>query len=70
VKNLETLARRQVANIRRHQPAGALTGSAAFSFGGLLAIEIARQLERLGEGVALLCLVDPMPPPSSGGPRR
>jgi len=65
VKNLETLARRQVANIRRHQPAGPYW-LGGFSFGGLLAIEIARQLVRLGEGVALLCLVDPMPPPSSG----
>ena len=65
MKNLETLARRQVANIRRHQPAGPYW-LGGFSFGGLLAIEIARQLERLGEGVALLCLVDPMPPPSSG----
>lgn len=65
VKNLETLARRQIANIRKHQPAGPYW-LGGFSFGGLLALEIARQLERSGEEVPLLCLLDPMPPPASG----
>ncbi len=47
-----------VQALRREAPAGpyALCG---FSFGGLVALEMARILTQGGEGVALLCLLDP-----------
>lgn len=51
------MARDYVAQIRQLQPHGpyALAG---YSFGGLIALEIAQQLHRAGERVEMLCLVD------------
>ena len=63
--DLPGLARRQIGKIRKHQPAGPYW-LAGFSFGGLLMLEIAHQLQRLGETVAMVFLLDPMPPPTSG----
>jgi acetoacetyl-CoA synthetase len=51
------MARDYVAQIRQLQPHGpyALAG---YSFGGLIALEIAQQLHRARERVEMLCLVD------------
>ncbi|MGF6570587.1 acetoacetyl-CoA synthetase [Paraburkholderia sp. GAS333] len=51
------MARAYLAQIRRLQPHGpyALAG---YSFGGLIALEIAQQLHRAGEPIELLCLLD------------
>ena len=65
VKDLESLARRQIGNMRKYQSVGPYW-LGGFSFGGLLALEMARQLERAGEEVAMVFLLDPMPPPASG----
>lgn len=54
---IETLALRYVTELQRHQPHGPyhLCG---YSFGGILAFEMARHLRRAGEDVALLAIVD------------
>jgi thioesterase domain-containing protein/acyl carrier protein len=54
---IETLALRYVTELQRDQPHGPyhLLG---YSFGGILAFEMARQLRRAGEEVALLAVVD------------
>lgn len=54
---IEEMAARYVAEIRRIQPHGpyALGG---YSFGGVLASEIAQQLSRTGETIAVLALID------------
>jgi acetoacetyl-CoA synthetase len=54
---VEEIAARYVRQIRAAQPAGpyALAG---LSFGGLVALEIAQQLRRMGERVGFLCLLD------------
>ncbi len=54
---LETLAARYVETIQQKQPAGPYH-LAGYSFGGLLAYEIAQQLEQKGEEVALVVLFD------------
>ncbi len=55
---VEDIAADYVAALRRAQPVGpyALCG---FSFGGLVALEMARQLRAGGERIELLCLLDP-----------
>ena len=54
---VEAMADRQVQALRAVQPAGpyAICG---FSFGGLVALEIARRLSQAGERIELLCLLD------------
>jgi FkbH-like protein len=55
--SIEQMAARYVTEIRRVQPDGpyALGG---YSFGGVLAFEIAQQLRRAGETIAVLALID------------
>lgn len=59
--SLAELARTHVIGIRGVQPRGPyrLAGN---RFGGLVALEIARQLRREGESIDLLFLLDPFPP--------
>lgn len=59
LSSVEELAAAHIARIRAVQPAGpyALCG---FSFGGLLAFEIARRLQSQGEAIELLALIDPL----------
>jgi natural product biosynthesis luciferase-like monooxygenase protein/amino acid adenylation domain-containing protein len=56
-EDVASLARDFLARIREIQPSGPyrLLG---WSFGGLTAFEIARQLQSAGESVAFLCLID------------
>ncbi|MEZ5179378.1 MAG: thioesterase domain-containing protein [Acidimicrobiales bacterium] len=54
---LETLALRYVTHLRRHQPEGPYF-LAGYSFGGVLAFEIARQLVEAGEEVPFLGVFD------------
>ncbi len=56
-RSLETLALRYVTDLRRIQPSGPYH-LAGYSFGGVLAFEIARQLVEAGEEVPLLVVVD------------
>jgi thioesterase domain-containing protein len=54
---IETLALRYATELQRHQPHGPyLLGG--YSFGGIVAFEMARHLRRAGEDVALLAVVD------------
>ncbi len=61
LESVETMAARYVAAIRGVQAAGPYF-LAGWSFGGLIALEMARQLERDGESAGLLALIDSMPP--------
>jgi len=65
--DIEALAMEHLAAIRTVQPAGpyALGG---WSFGGLVAFEIALRLREAGERVALLALLDAVPPDRQDGP--
>ncbi len=56
-KTIEEIASRYISDIRKIQPSGPyhLLG---FSFGGLIAYEIARQLNRRGESIELLLMLD------------
>lgn len=54
---VEDMARAHLADIRRVQPSGPYR-LAGFSFGGLVALEMAHQLKQAGETVTLLCLLD------------
>jgi thioesterase domain-containing protein len=65
-RKLTELAGVQLAGIRRLQPAGPYR-IAGYSFGGLVAIEIAQQLQRDGQEVELLFLLDPMVPEGTEG---
>jgi hypothetical protein len=58
--SIEELAAGYVARIRRVQPAGPYR-LAGWCFGGVVAYEMACQLERVGEQVELLCLIGPHP---------
>lgn len=60
-KSVVDLARQHVARIRKVQPEGPYR-IAGFSFGGLVALEMARQLRQDGERVDFLLLLDPMLP--------
>ncbi|HVL97833.1 MAG TPA: thioesterase domain-containing protein [Egibacteraceae bacterium] len=58
---IEDMARRYVQEVQRLQPAGPYR-LGGWSMGGVVAFEMARQLEERGERVALLALLDPAPP--------
>ena len=60
-KSVEELARVQIDGIRSIQPHGPYR-LAGYSFGGLVALEIAHQLRRAGETIELLFLLDPSEP--------
>jgi thioesterase domain-containing protein/acyl carrier protein len=68
VATLEDLASRYLDAARQQQPKGPyrLLG---YSFGALLAIEIAHQVLAAGEEVELLVLIDPPPPTPEGDAR-
>jgi thioesterase domain-containing protein len=68
VASLENLAARYLDAARQQQPKGPykLLG---FSFGALLAIEIAHQIIAAGDEVELLVLIDPPPPTPEGDTR-
>ena len=57
---LETMVAAMCERIRAAQPAGPIA-LAGYSFGGVLAVEIARALKARGRDVALLILFDPIP---------
>ena len=57
---VEDMARFHVDKVRRAQPRGPYF-LAGYSFGGLVALEMARILSKAGERVALLALVDTFP---------
>jgi len=59
--SVEDIAALHLADIRECQPKGPYC-LGGFSFGGLLALEMARQLRAQGEEVALLALFDPSAP--------
>jgi enterobactin synthetase component F len=59
--SVEALARTHVSGIRRVQPTGPYR-LAGYSLGGLVAIEIARQLQAENEEIELLFLLEPMHP--------
>jgi enterobactin synthetase component F len=63
VDSLEELAAAHIAEIRKIQPQGPYR-LAGFSFGGLIAFEIARQFTARGETVESLFLVEPREPDS------
>jgi thioesterase domain-containing protein len=60
-KNVEAFAHHYLREIRQVQPRGPYF-LGGFSFGGILVYEIASQLRRAGEEVALLFLLDPTEP--------
>ena len=62
---IEEMAAAYVAAVRAAQPAGPYR-LGGWSFGGLVALEMACQLERAGETVAL-ALIDPTTPGAAGG---
>lgn len=62
---IEDMARRYVEAIRAVQPSGPYQLS-GWSFGGIVAFEMAQQLRRQGEGVALLALFDSYPSAALG----
>jgi amino acid adenylation domain-containing protein len=64
-KSVEELARVQIDGIRSIQPHGPYR-LAGYSFGGLVALEIAHQLRRAGETIELLFLLDPSEPLTDG----
>ncbi|MDP3073076.1 MAG: amino acid adenylation domain-containing protein [Opitutaceae bacterium] len=59
--SVEALAALHLAAVRTVQPGGPYR-IAGFSFGGIVALEMAQQLRRAGEAVELLFLLDPMQP--------
>jgi thioesterase domain-containing protein len=59
--DVERLAEMYLEPLRRRQPHGPYF-LAGWSFGGLVAFELARQLEAAGERVAFLGLIDTLPP--------
>ena len=61
VSDLAALAAHHVAALRRAQPQGPYR-LAGWSLGGVLAFEMAHQLRRDGQQVALLALIDAYPP--------
>lgn len=61
VDSLEELAAAHIAEIRKIQPEGPYR-LAGFSFGGLIAFEIARQLTAQGETIESLFMVEPREP--------
>ena len=60
-QTIEDMAANYIADLRAHQPQGPyLLGG--YCFGGVVAYEMARQLEALGEEVKLLSLINCSPP--------
>jgi len=64
-KSIEDLARIQIEEIRSIQPKGPYR-LAGYSFGGMIALEIAQQMRRSGEVIELLFLLDPSEPFTRG----
>ncbi|HEX9736868.1 MAG TPA: alpha/beta fold hydrolase, partial [Thermoanaerobaculia bacterium] len=64
---VEEMAARYLAEVRAAVPHGPYN-LAGWSFGGLVAFEMARQLRRQGEEVALLALLDTRAPGTGEGP--
>lgn len=60
-RTIEELARDHIERIRSIQPHGPYR-LAGYSFGGLVALEVAQQLQRAGETMELLFLLDPSEP--------
>jgi len=60
-ESVESLARDHIQRIRRVQPTGPYR-LAGFSFGGLVAYEMAQQLRAVGEEIALLAVIDTREP--------
>lgn len=56
-RRVEDMAASYIKQIRRVQPTGTYT-LIGYSFGGLIALEIAQQLQRTQEKIELLCLID------------
>jgi len=66
---VEKMAAHYLREVRRAQPAGPyLLGG--WSFGGLVALEMAHQLREAGEEAGLVALIDPSPPNPPGWPAR
>ena len=63
VPHIEGMAARYIEEIRRFQPEGPYY-LGGYSFGGSVAFEMAQQLTRRGENVALLVILDHTPPPT------
>lgn len=63
-RSIEAMATRYMEAIRRVQPTGPYY-LGGFCFGGIIAYEIARQMEQLGERTALLAIIDGFPPGES-----
>lgn len=59
--SVESLASEYIRAMRRRQPRGPYR-IAGYSFGGVVAYEMARQLEADGESIAFLCLFDTVNP--------
>jgi thioesterase domain-containing protein len=66
-RRVEDIAAHYLAEIRTVQPTGPYY-LGGYSFGGLMAFEMAQQLRRQGQGVALLALLDPARPRSALSP--
>jgi thioesterase domain-containing protein/acyl carrier protein len=60
-RTIEELARDHIERVRSIQPHGPYR-LAGYSFGGLVALEVAQQLQRAGETMELLFLLDPSEP--------
>ena len=58
---IEDMASNYIADLRAHQPQGPYV-IGGYCFGGVVAYEMARQLEKQGEKVALLALINCSPP--------
>ena len=65
---IEAMAARYVESLRAERPAGPYR-LGGWSMGGLVAFEMARQLEAQGERVELLALIDSFAPPPSNAPQ-
>ncbi|HTQ79810.1 MAG TPA: amino acid adenylation domain-containing protein, partial [Thermoanaerobaculia bacterium] len=68
-RTIESMAALYLSAVRRVQPEGPYT-LGGWSMGGVVAFEMARQLERAGEAVDLLALFDTYAPRSAGRPRQ
>jgi thioesterase domain-containing protein len=66
---MEAMAARLCADLETFQPAGAVS-LAGYSFAGLLAYEMARQLKARGREIRLLAIFDTGPDLSAGGGAR
>jgi acetoacetyl-CoA synthetase len=64
LRSVEDMAEFYLASIREKQPAGPYV-ICGYSFGGLVALEIARRLQRLREEISLLMLMDAFAHPAT-----